>query len=148
MSSLKDKVHEAELEVKIIELEAARVREAVRKARKDVEALEKRQKELYGGWHSHGLIDQAKTKLKQACRDLIDSGARKVVWATPPSWSCRQEDKTYVVVKVTPKRVYIREAGTDREKYHDKLAGNGNSKYDGKIDIEKTFPEGLDNFIP
>ena len=52
-------------------------------------------------------------------------------------------EKEWIVDKITAKRIYIRVKGDHRSVYYTRETGAGTSKYDGVIDLEATFPEGV-----
>lgn len=98
--------------------------------------------ELRNGYRRFGEIGQSKAKAKRIEGTIKDLQSRLVVWAVTRTWG--HTGRQYVVSRVTPKRIYIREVGAEREIYYDHDGSRGT--YDGKIDIEQTFPEGLDEY--
>jgi hypothetical protein len=121
-----------------------------RSLRKERDAIEARASEIigrlselapsFGGW---GEIRAAKEALANAERDEADAKLPTVVFVGSPPWSHGKEGGRWVVDKVTPKRIFIREAGStvDKQYLHD---GTEPGSYQGsKIDIAKTFPNGL-----
>jgi len=120
-------------------------KETAQSLSKRLAILEERQRDLSSSWSRTGKISQARCSLERARLVLRDFDARRVEWVEP-SRNLYCPDEVYVVVKVTAKRVYIRNVGSSRPVYRDKVTGKGTSKYDGAIDIQATFPEGVDNF--
>lgn len=137
----------AESRLQVLEMERVALQRELSVARQQIKDIECRLRELVGSFSRTGLIARAKQDKDTTERMAKDSRARKVIWLTPRSWT-RDRKQEWVVEKVTPKRIYIREPGSYRSSYYSRQTGAGRCEYDGVIYIEKTFPEGLDNFKP
>lgn len=101
--------------------------------------LRDRLNDLDGFWSGRGLITIAKSKLEQAKRLDDDSRRREVVWVG-------NERADYVVDKITPKRIYVRKRGCEVRVFYN-IDGSASASFGRTIDIDKTFPEGLDNYV-
>ena len=112
---------------------------------KEMRHLEERNKAISGTSWTHGELQKAKNELAKAKLEERDKTARPVVWKMVREYQCTGH-RDYVVEKITKKRVYIRKKGCKSTSYYDRETGKGSSKYDGTIDLEATFPEGVENF--
>lgn len=94
----------------------------------------------HGRYVTGKLVDLRK-ELAVLERLIQDDELRVVVFIDSPAW---RKDVTYIVDKLTKKRIYIREKGIAKSTFYDRT--DGTSAYSGTIDIAATFPEGVDNF--
>ena len=94
----------------------------------------------FGGRYG-GLLNKAKREHGKLCRMIADKDARTVVWAGT-RYGIGRDDR-WVVIKITPKRIYARAEGSEDSTYFDY---SGTQSYGASIDIAKTFPEGLEAF--
>jgi hypothetical protein len=109
------------------------------------EATAKRARERLGKiegspWDRYsGELARAKSELAAAERDEADKTLPRVVWAE----GFEPQDGDWVLEKVTPKRICVRKAGSNETELfnHDGMHISRGRKL--RIDIEKTFPEGL-----
>ena len=139
-------LEEAQHKLDMLVLEYNALKKEIPRARARVQELETRRRELQADWNIYsGLIPRAREELKDLQLQENDKTARRVKWSIEPSWGFSKAE-VYVVDKVTAKRIYTRKAGRPLKKYFNKESGKGTSKYDGIIDINATFPEGIDNY--
>ena len=109
---------------------------------KRLAAVESRLRQLDGAWRTAGEIRDARNKLDEAERLAADAGKVVVQWAVAPTrWG--KQHNPYVVEKVTAKRITIREAGESQVDHFRHDGASGKSYIDWRIDIAKTFPNGL-----
>lgn len=93
----------------------------------------------YGG---RGEIDEQSCVIKNMELRIAQTKGRKVEWIDPGHWHSGH----WVIEKVTPKRIYVYKFSNDRSE-HFNLDGTAVSRGNqSKIDIAKTFPEGVENF--
>jgi uncharacterized protein YoxC len=146
MNKLERAVELAKKKVQGLKDERDRLKEETTELSAQLKAKETRIRELVSIW-SGGEISEAQREVKVAERNLADDAARKVVWVEEPSFF-RSNGSQYIVVKVTPKRIYIRQAGHNTEVFRDRATGCGKHSFDGIIALAATFPEGVENFKP
>lgn len=102
----------------------------------ELKELRKERDLLVGYWSNTGEITSLKRKLEVVNRTIADLSLPEVVWE-----GIKSRD-TYVVEKVTPKRIVIRERGKEyRSQYNHDGTAVGYSQCN--IDIAATFPDGL-----
>lgn len=146
MSELELRIEVGKAEVKDLFNELDVLKQDIVRAEDALKTMEAHKKELIGEWRQTGTINAAKGRLAKAELELKDSTARIVVWKERRNWS-HDDNSDYVVVKVTSKRVYVRQKNVDgREVYYNRLTGQGTNKYEGQIDVAATFPEGVNNY--
>jgi hypothetical protein len=142
-------VKEAKKDLRILQAEATVVNRRIKEIEEELERLKTRHQELCGstwGRSSNGEIHFAQQRVEQAERNATDAIARKVVWVDDHAPYTGHDDKVYVVDKITPKRIYIRIQGSSRSVYYNKDGTNNSEWTKCRIDIYKTFPEGLDEY--
>lgn len=135
----------AKQEVENLTLEYAELKLKLSSLKIQVNETEARLHEIHGGFSRTGLLADAKLNLESAERVVRDSTRRLVVWEVSPfigGWY--QSPEPYIIDKITPKRIYVRQRGEKQADYYDKDGTNGYGNC--KIDIIKTFPEGLDEY--
>lgn len=100
-----------------------------------------------------GTIPEAREKLAKAARMIEDFDKPLVYWskysgneyaestATPSGWS--RDLPTYIVEKVTKKRIYVRKKGEDQSLQFEHDGTNVGRYQRDRIDIAKTFPQGV-----
>ena len=115
------------------------------------EATAKRVRERLGKiegspWDRYGgELARAKSKLADAKRDEADKTLPRVVWQEghSPRDEYQRHDGDWVLEKVTPKRICIRKAGLGQTELFNRDGTHISRGRKLRIDIEKTFPEGL-----
>lgn len=113
---LQAKLEAAEANVKALEKEYDALGDEENKLKQRLEEIKKRRHELYSvsySSHGHGLIERAKSTMEEANRRLSDSRLPK--FTVTSTLSHKKGTFEAVVVKVTPKRIYMREVGSDGE---------------------------------
>lgn len=141
-----NEVEQAQAELDSLKSEWTYLQQERKHLEDTLKEIEARSKELHNIWLADGLIYQAERRLAKAQLKAEDENARLVVWkAGQPHWT---RDRQYVVSKVTPKRIYIRAKGNDRAEFYgrDGIKPNRPVTSYGQIDIEATFPEGIEEF--
>jgi len=98
---------------------------------------------LVNPWSRRGAIRDAERRVQLAELRIKSENLRKVEWCKS---GFRQREFEYVVTRVTPKRIYIRRKNQERETFYQRETGKTSWNEDGQIDIERTFPEGIDEF--
>ena len=91
-----------------------------------------------------GIIPDLQEELARARRIEQDAACRVVVFVERGVFTNPLE--TWVVDKVTPKRICIRPTGSTRTEQFDRITGSHRWR-DEVIDLAATFPEGVDSFV-
>lgn len=145
MSDAEDKLAAAATELKVLRDEYAVLVKRKTELEAELATVGTRLKQLRNPWGCNsGQIPDAERRVKLAELVVKDSASRQVVWKKE---GYGHRGRTYVVTRVTPKRIYVREAGSGlREAQYDRDTGTTRWSGDGGIDLEKTFPEGIDEF--
>lgn len=103
-----------------------------------------RLQELRGSWCQGGLIKQAHSDYKRAEARERDKQLPRVVWQREPEHS----EKELVLVKATPKRLFVRGIGCPHCSQYDRStglrAGRADNGRSGIIDVSKTLGESND----
>lgn len=128
--------------LKVAQAESAELKKEKDKLEARLKEIDQRIIQLHGTHYSRGgLMDTLKADLDKAELEIKHSTSRPVVWAER-NW-CNGD---YVVEKVTAKRIYVCRFGSTRPDLFN-LDGTTVSKGSrDRIDIAKTFPEGLANW--
>lgn len=119
--------------------ELKRIQSRLAELHTEEKELKEKERSLTGGpWGGRGDIAFLEAHLATVDRFIEDHTKPKVYFAN----SKRLSEGSWIVGKVTPKRIFVREKGHERvDLYnHD---GTPVSSYGNTIDIAKTFPDGL-----
>jgi hypothetical protein len=140
-------VEEAKAELELLRQEVAVLNVRLVALKDEQQQIEERLYEIHGGFRGYGEMSRARQKVKVEERAARDATLRLVVWKVEPSthWNDKSPEP-YVVDKVTPKRIYVRRRGEERADYYVKDGTTGKSYGASVIDVDKTFPEGLDEY--
>ncbi|MFA5801245.1 MAG: hypothetical protein WC911_02085 [Thermoleophilia bacterium] len=95
-----------------------------------IEALERRDSILMG-WSRDGLIPQAQAKLARLEQTEKDQALPRPVWIHAPK-------DEYVITRVTPARVYLREVGNSDEQPWQRATGY-RYPYGARFDVPATL---------
>lgn len=134
-------VAEAQAALKVLEDEVVALRKRKETLSAELQAVDHRLHQLTGGWSGTGELANARAKVTQAQREEQDAAARLVIWEVEPY--SHSNTKPYIVVKITPKRIYVRPQGVSRAQYYNRDGLSESSWEKSKIDVAATFPEGL-----
>lgn len=126
--------------------ESADLQQEQRALTKRLEEVTKRIYELHGGPLSRfgGELDRARGELLQEEQYALDPQRTRPVFASPLEAPILKDSENgyFVVVKVTPKRFYIRESRTTRVVWYSRETGFSScGRY--RLDIAATFPGGI-----
>lgn len=100
--------------------------------------IDARLRELHGEWGHGGLIKQTRARIRQAELLAADDKAVAVVWDVPPAqW--RQGPRRYIIDKVTPKRIFVREAGKNGPVFQFRRDGTPISSESWRINVSATL---------
>lgn len=98
-----------------------------------------RLRELRGHWNDIGAVKYACNKWQQAVSRERDKSLPRVIWAREPKYG----EKELVLVKATPKRLFVRRIGDACYQQYDRSTGmrvgRPNSGFSGIIDVAKTL---------
>lgn len=107
-----------------------------------IEKMEKRLRELRGGFHSGGLIGQKQAEYDRAVLKEEHEKLAAPVWVESPlAWRRSDDDKDYRVLKVTLKQIYLVVAGGAAHFVYRKATGKTLGEYDGDgvLDVDATI---------
>ena len=117
-----------------LQVEATRLNDELR-------MITDRLRELNDNWGQWGLIRQACDKLKRAEAAERDATLPRVVWKREPKYG----ETRLVLVKATPKRLYVRRIGLPMCEQYDRSTGmrpgRPDNGFGGIIDVEKTIAQ-------
>ena len=142
MNELEQDVIDGEQAIKSVRVRVKEIQQEIGELEKSLSDKKGELKELIGGPWGGGELSRLKSKLGAAKLALEQSKAPKVYWQGDPP----RGNNDYRVQKITAKRIYVYAIGSvHADLYHHD--GAPVSKYHSdtpKIDIEKTFPGGLE----
>jgi len=133
-------IDDAKRRVKNLLKERERLKDELASAEATAKRVRERLREIDGGpFGGYGDLGHAKIALADAERVERDKTLPRVVWAE----GFEPQDGDWVLEKVTPKRIYVRKAGKTATELFSRDGSHISSWQRWKIDVEKTFPEGL-----
>lgn len=142
-------MHSSELkaQLKDLQTQANQCRTDIEKLEKKLAETKKQLVELEGsGWgHRYGEIQRLKDKIAQAEREEKDAYATVVVWKDEDR--VYQNDRKYVVRRITKKRIYVAQVGSSSETYYNKDGTRDNGWRSESIDLEATFGKNYDEIL-
>jgi hypothetical protein len=143
MTCYDEQIEQAEADLgKLLEEEKA-LKSTLNVCRETVVKCESRLRELRSAFFRDGEIERQKGTIESLKRKKAHMAARKVVWKL----NNYIRDDTCVVTRVTAQRVYFSRFGSSSERFVDKVTGkDGRGNYCNVMDIEATFPEGVENY--
>jgi len=142
--SLEQNVENAKRAVQWVKREILDAGADVKMHEEELAHAKERLRGLTGRWGHSGHLQEAEMALKRAEMAMKDDSALVVVWKVKRDWG-DPHNREWIVDKITKKRIYIRiKDSLDQLSYYNRETGAGTNKYEGVIDIEATFPEGID----
>lgn len=134
--------------LKVLQAEVVVVRRRIKEVEEELGRLKTRSLALHGSvYGGGGELYFASQRLKQAELEATDAVARKVMWVdNKQPYQDVYEKFGYIVDKITPKRIFVRCVGHERCYQYNKDGTVVSGYKDASIDINKTFPEGLDEY--